>query len=236
MRVAVTRPQVDGERSAKALRARGHDVLLAPLMRVEPIIADLAGAWSAIVITSANAPDAIVANPMRDRLLTLKVFAVGARSAEAARTAGFGQVAAAGGDVHDLVQFIAEQHRDSTPVLYLAGEDRAADLVGALARHAVKAEMRVVYRAVTAPLPSALVAALRDGRIDAVLHYSKRSAENYITGARAAGVAAEALGVRHVCLSAQVAAPLREAGAAHIAVAAHPDEAALIELLPVSSR
>ena len=35
MRLAVTRPQPDGERSAKMLRARGHDVLTAPLMRVE---------------------------------------------------------------------------------------------------------------------------------------------------------------------------------------------------------
>jgi hypothetical protein len=39
-----------------------------------------------------------------------------------------------------------------------------------------------------------------------------------------------ALAVRHLCLSAQVAEPL--AGASHIMIAARPDEAALIELLP----
>ena len=32
MRILVTRPLPDGERTAAALRARGHDVLLVPLM------------------------------------------------------------------------------------------------------------------------------------------------------------------------------------------------------------
>jgi len=236
MRVAVTRPQADGERSARALRAHGHDVLLAPLMRVEPVAADLGGDWSGIVVTSANAPGALAGNPARDRLLALKVFAVGERSAQAARAAGFAEVEAAGGDVHDLVQLVAEQHRGAAPLLYLAGEDRAADLVGELARHRIASALRVVYRAVIAPLPPALIAALRDRSLGAVLHYSKRSAENFIAGARTAQVEGAALTVRHLCLSSQVAAPLTAAGAARVAVAAHPDEAALIELLAVSGR
>ena len=35
MRLLVTRPEQDGERTAAALRARGHEALLAPLMRIE---------------------------------------------------------------------------------------------------------------------------------------------------------------------------------------------------------
>ena len=219
MRIAITRPQVDGERSAKILRAQGHDVLLAPLMRVEPIEADVSGTWSAIVITSANAPAAL--HESRD-LLALPLFAVGARSAEAARDAGFANVTSADGDVHDLVRLIAEQPRADTPLLYLAGETRSADLVGELTRRGIKAEMRIVYRAVTA--------------LDAVLHYSTRSAENFIAGARNVGIAHEAFAVRHLCLSAQVAAPLQAAGVANVAVAKHPDEAALVELLGPLSR
>ena len=41
----VTRPQADSERTAAALRARGHEVLVAPLLRVEPVAADLSGGW-----------------------------------------------------------------------------------------------------------------------------------------------------------------------------------------------
>ena len=233
MRIALTRPQADAERSASALRALGHDVLVAPLMRVEPIAADLSGDWSAVVITSANAPMVIEKNL---ELVKLPVYAVGERSAQAARAAGFTQVMSAGGDAHDLVQLIVARHRDEKPLLYLAGEDRAADLVGELARHDIPADMRIVYRAVTAPFPPALTDALRAGTLDAVLHYSKRSAENYIAGARETGIAPAALAVCHVCLSAHVADPLRAAGAATISVAKHPDEAAIVELLGTSGR
>lgn len=232
MRIAVTRPKADAERTASALRQRGHDVLVAPLMRVGPIAADLSGAWSAVVITSANAPEAIAGNPVRATLLPLKLFAVGERSADAARQAAFADVESAGGDIHDLVKLIAERHAGVTaPVLYLAGEDRAADLIGELARHRINAEMRVVYRAVTAPFPDELIDALKANEIDAVLHYSRRSAENYVTGAVAAGLAHAALKPRQLCLAESAAAPLVKAGATSVAIAAHPDEAALFELL-----
>jgi uroporphyrinogen-III synthase len=236
MRVVITRPQPASERTAAALTARGHDVWEVPLMQIEPIEADLTGTWGAVVITSANAPGAIAGNPAFAALLELPVYAVGRRSAEAAQQAGFAYVTSAGGDVRDLVQLIAERHADAkAPLLYLAGEDRAADLVGELATHAIAAQMRVVYRAVTAPFPDELVAALEaGGDVQAVLHFSKRSAENYVTGARAAGVAEQAMDVRHYCLSAQVAAPLNAAGAKRVTIAPRPEEAALIELLPLT--
>ena len=148
------------------------------------------GGWGAVIVTSANAPAAIAGNPARAALINLPVFAVGRRSAEAAREAGFSDVSSAGGDLRDLVRTIVARRADAkAPLLYLAGEDRAADLVGELVMHGIAAEMRVVYRAATAPFPSALIAALQGGEVDAVLHFSKRSAENYLAGAREAGIA-----------------------------------------------
>jgi len=232
MRIAVTRPQADSERTATVLRARGHDVLVTPLMQVEPVAADIRETWAAVIITSANAPGAIAAHPARNALIKLPLFAVGQRSADAARQAGFADVITAGGDVRDLVRLIVARRADAVgPLLYLAGEDRAADLIGELTAHGIAAEMKVVYRAVTAPFPPALVAALKTGEIDAVLHFSKRSADNYLTGARQAGISRQALAVRQVCLSAQIADSLAGAGAGHIAVAKRPDEAALIAAL-----
>jgi uroporphyrinogen-III synthase len=232
MRVVITRPQPAAERTAAALAARGHDVWVVPLMQVEPVVADLSGGWGGVIITSANAPAAAAANPA---LTKLPLFAVGERSAQAAREAGFSNVTSAGGDIRDLVQLLRERKADAkAPLLYLAGEDRAADLVGELAAHGIAAEMRVVYRAATAPFPPELSAALEAGDVQAVLHFSKRSAENYVAGARAAGIADEALSVRHYCLSAQVAEPLQAAGAQRVAIAPRPEEAAVIELLPLS--
>ena len=232
MRLALTRPHDDSERTAAALRARGHDVLVAPLMRVEPVVADIRTSWAAVVVTSANAPAAIANHPAHAALIKLPVFAVGRRSADACRQAGFTDVVTAGGDLRDLVRLIVERRADAKgPLLYLAGEDRAADLVGELHGRGIAAEMAVVYRAATAPYPPELVGALKAGEIDAVLHFSKRSAENYLAGGTQAGIAKQALAVRHLCLSAQIAEPLKAAGTARIVVAAHPDEASLIALV-----
>ncbi|HKN41898.1 MAG TPA: uroporphyrinogen-III synthase, partial [Sphingomicrobium sp.] len=145
MRVVVTRPQADSERTAAALEALGHEVLVTPLMRIEPVAADLAGTWSAIVITSANALQAVPATA--DGVKPLPVFAVGDRSAEAARRAGFAEVSSANGDIKGLARLVAARAVGAkAPLLYLAGEDRAGDLVAQLAARGIEAEMKVVYR------------------------------------------------------------------------------------------
>lgn len=235
MRVVVTRPQQDSERTAAALRARGHEVLIAPLLQIEPVDAELRTNWSGVIVTSANAINAIVAHPACAALVKLRLYAVGEVSAEAAQQAGFRDVATAGGSVRDLVRVLTTRRADAqAPLLYLAGEDRAADLSGELAAHGIAAEMAVVYRAVVTPFPQTLIKALTGGEVDAVLHFSRRSAESYLTGARKAGVIAPALAVRHICLSAQIATLLSAAGANTVAIAARPDEAALLASLEKS--
>jgi uroporphyrinogen-III synthase len=232
MRVVVTRPQADSERTAATLRARGHEVLLAPLLRVEPVAADFAGNWDGIVITSANAPGAIAGNTARDKLVKLPLFAVGRRSADAARQAEFVDVTSADGDVRDLIRLLAVRRTGrAAPLLYLAGEDRAVDLVADLVAQGIAAEMAVVYRVVIVPFPPALTAALKVGEIDAALHFSRRSADNYLAGARQAGIVDQALAVHHLCLSAPIAEAFSSAGASRVAVAPQPDEAALVALL-----
>jgi len=55
MAVLVTRPHPDDETTAKALRARGFDVLRAPMLRFEPVpFQDDADAnYGAVIVTSA---------------------------------------------------------------------------------------------------------------------------------------------------------------------------------------
>ena len=81
MRILVTRPLPDGERTAMALRRRGYDVLVAPLMQVKRIAADLAGDWSAVIISSANAVRTLDAQQIAS-LSKMPLFAVGQRSAD----------------------------------------------------------------------------------------------------------------------------------------------------------
>jgi uroporphyrinogen-III synthase len=229
VRLLVTRPEPDGERTGAALRARGHDVLLAPLLRVEAIACDLGeAAYGAVVMTSANAARAVAAHPSRAVLAALPAFTVGRRTAEAARAAGFADVRCADGDKADLAALIrAEYDAARGPLLYLAGEDRAGELD--LSASGIAVVTKVIYRAAAAErFPDAAAAALAAGAIDGVLHFSRRSAEAYLA---CAGLLAGALVPLQLCLSAAVAEPLAAAGAASIRIASRPDEAAMLELV-----
>src|SRR5215475_2235700 len=108
MTILVTRPQPDNERTGASLRARGFDVLLAPMLRFEPVpLQEDAGAdYAAVIVTSANALRAVEAQLAGSGLLNLPLFAVGDRTADAARELGFRNVVSAsgdGGNLHDLV-------------------------------------------------------------------------------------------------------------------------------------
>jgi uroporphyrinogen-III synthase len=235
VRLLVTRPDPDGERTAATLRARGCEVLVAPLLQVE-LLADAVlgvGPWSALAMTSANAAHAARRHPRHAELMSLPVFAVGRRTADAARAAGFGDVTSADGNVGDLVRLIGARCRgDAAPLMYLAGEDRAGDLAGDVAAVGLSVETVVVYRVVAAAaLPVSVLAALRAGRLDGVLHFSRRSAEVYLNCAQTAGVLDRALAPFHYCLSRQVAEPLAAAGAGNVRIASRPEEAALIDLV-----
>jgi uroporphyrinogen-III synthase len=90
----------------------------------------------------------------------------------------------------------------------------------------------VVYRARKAPcFPPATATALSQGKLDGVLHFSRRTAEAYLDCAGSAGIGDRALEPRHFCLSKRVAEPLLAAGAACVRVAERPDEASLLDLV-----
>jgi uroporphyrinogen-III synthase len=233
VRLLVTRPQPEAERTAAALRQRGHTLVTAPLLRIEPLphaaIDDRH--WAAILITSANAAAAIALHARKSALFAVPVFAVGDRSAEAMRAAGFADVVSAGGAVADLASLVAERIKPDGTLLYLAGEDRAGDLAGDLRAKGFAVHTAIIYRAVaSATLPQEAADALAAG-LDGVLHFSRRTAEAYVNGARTAGVLSHALAPVQFCLSEQIAAPLQRAGAATIRVPPRPNEAALIELI-----
>ena len=235
MRLLVTRPEPECERTAALLRRRGHEVLFMPLLRIEPIRhAELgAGPWAAVLFTSANAVRAVAAHRRFGELADLPVYAVGRRTQAATAAAGFTSIMSADGDVNALVSLIASKPPvANSPLLYCAGEDRAGDLAGALQLHGLRVETALVYRAsMVAELTPDVRAALAAGAIDAVLHYSARTAAAFVAAATMAGIGDLSIQTRHLCLSAQVAAPLAAAGAKAIEVASEANEQALLALI-----
>jgi uroporphyrinogen-III synthase len=234
VRLLLTRPEADAERTAAALRVRGHTVAIAPLLRIEPVTdAEIgAGPWAAILVTSANAARAIAAHERLAELQALPVLAVGERSAQAMRAVGFADVSSAEGAAGDLTRLAAERRKRGEPLLYLAGADRSGDIAADLAAQNFLVRTAVVYRAVPVNVVPPTAAEALTGAIDGVLHFSRRSAETYVNVTRDAGLSEPALKKPvHFCLSAQVAEPLAQAGAVDIRIAGEPTEAAMLALI-----
>jgi uroporphyrinogen-III synthase len=230
VRLLVTRPPPDGEHTANALRTGGHDVLAAPMLRVQTLPFEVPERpYAGVVMTSANAARAIAGDPKCAGLARLPAFAVGAHTAEAARVAGFAHVHCAQGDRMALAALLHERlGATAQPLLYLAAEERA----GELAPPGVALVTAVVYRMVKAArFSEAATSALRERQVDGVLHFSRRSAHAYVDCAGHAGLLDRALAPVQFCLSRQVAEPLAAAGAGGIRIASHPNEAAMLALV-----
>ena len=233
MRLLVTRPQAEAERTAQALRRLGHKVVLAPMLQIEPVQASLdAGRWSAIMMTSGNAARAIAQHSARTALAGLPVFAVGRQTAVAAREAGFADVVSAEGDAGDLAQLVRTRASKHGPLLYLAGSDISRDLAGELAKSGIAVETVVIYRAeAVGALPDDAREALASGALDGVLHYSRRSANIFLDCVAEPRLRDAARPLIHYCLSRRVAEPLAGQGFADVRVASGPQEAAMLDLV-----
>lgn len=237
MAVLVTRPYPDNAATAAALRAAGIEAMLAPMLRFEPVEwrDEPGAAFDGVIVTSANALRAIEGNSGVAPLLELPLFAVGSHTAEAARTGGFRSVIDADGDaaaLRERIKASMKKRKRNATLLHLAGADLASDLAAELGATGVTVVTRTVYRmAPVSRLPDDVCAAFTAQHIEAVLHYSRRSARAFVDAARHAGIEISALALPQCCLSASIGAVLREAGAVRISAASAPNEAALLDTL-----
>jgi uroporphyrinogen-III synthase len=175
--------------------------------------------------TSAHAFDALTSN-----LSSLPLYVVGERTAEAAQRKGF-HVAQIAADGENLARRIG---RGATHFLYLAGRERRPELEEHLTQQGHHVTPWIVYETKSAEhFPTQAQAALAEGRIDAVLHFSTRSAALYRSLAQTAGVERQALAPVQIAISARAARELT--GAQHITIARTPDLAGLISALKALS-
>lgn len=237
MRIFVFRPPAEAERTAAAIRAHGHEPIVAPLFAVmrlpEPAPE---GPFFAIVLTSGNAVPALAELPPAWQ--DLPVFTVGGRTAAKVREAGFEDARSANGNRDDLVGLIRDNLAAPARLLLIAGRDRHEDVGDRLTEAGFEVATWVAYEAqAVAAFPVEAQEALRQGGVDGALHYSARGVRTCLALAREAGVVAPLLDLTHVALSADVAGPLISAGASTVLVAEHPEEAALLAALDqVSAR
>ncbi len=231
LRVLVTRPQPAADRTAAALRAAGHDPVVAPVMRIRPTetpLPDLT-AVQAVICTSANAVRVL---SERTNARDVPLFAVGAETAREAHAQGFETVMAGPGDARGLARLVeAEARPENGPLLHLHGAVIALDIAEALAQKGFLVASQVLYEAVAEDaLPAAVRSALVSG-LDAVLLFSARSARVLIALIEAAGETDACRTLHAVCMSEAVAEAARRRFE-HVTIADHPTLAAMLAALP----
>ena len=225
LNVWITRAEPGAAATAERVVALGHAPVIAPLLRIESTAGaeiDLRGV-AALAFTSANGVRAFAEKePSR----TLKVFAVGAGTAAAAKAAGFRDVLSADGDVHALAQRIAARKAElKGAVLHPGAAEPAGDLVGDLVAAGVEARGVALYDTVAVTPDETFLAGLAE--LDVVLVHSPKAAKAL------AGVLRkrDAAHLRVLCLSSAVARPLARAKVREVGRAPFPIEAALLNLI-----
>ena len=230
MRVLLTRPREDAEPLAAALRVRGVEALIEPLLDVEIVPGpslDLDGV-QALLATSANGVRAFAA---REASRGLPVFAVGDATARTALEIGFATVESASGDVDALADLVRRrlEPREGA-LLHVAGTALAGDLAGMVETAGFSYRRVVLYRARKADrLSPRAVRAIQDRHVDGVVLFSPRTAETFVGLVAQARSTDACRNLTAFCLSSAVAA---KAGAIvwdRMVVAGHPDQKSLIE-------
>jgi uroporphyrinogen-III synthase len=137
-RVIVTRAAAQAQPLADALRAEGYDVVLSPLIEIEPIDdgpIDVAG-YDWVVVTSANGAEQLAT---RHRGYLPRVAAIGAATASALETYGIETHFVPTEPSQDAL--VAEFPRPAGHVLFVAAEEARGLIASEL-----DADFRAVYR------------------------------------------------------------------------------------------
>jgi uroporphyrinogen-III synthase len=241
--VLVTRPLPAALATAALLTSRGYTPVIAPLLTILPCPADLPppGALQAILVGSGNAVDHLPATHRQLRLL-----AVGNATAARARRAGHGAVASAAADAARLAALAgATLDPAGKPLLLAVGEGQGAALEAALTAQGFRVLRRAVYTtAAAASLPAAARAALtapaeslsrpssEGPTVRAGLFFSAETARVFRRLVEAEGVADRLEALVALAISAATAAELRPLPWREVREAHHPDQEALLALLP----
>lgn len=231
-RVLVTRPEPGADRTARRLARLGLQPVVLPLTETValPAFVDPASVFDAVALTSAEAIRH--ASPaLLERLSGLSCFAVGARTAKAARSAGFAVVREGPGDAQGLANLV----RDAVPagrVAYLCGRVRMPDFEEKLRTAGLHVSPVETYDTLRIERGGKDVAAMAaSGPIDVVLLYSATAAEG-LARLQSNGEGAELFARSdYFCLSHRVAAALAGVAPQNIRIAASPTEDALLALL-----
>lgn len=217
MLVLITRPFEEALRSAAKLEGAGYSALLSPVLTMRATGASWPeGVVDGVIATSAQAFDLLVLRPewpLPEALRLMPLWLVGDRTGDAAHRKGFDGPVRLAPHAKLLAQEITAALSPPARLIYLAGQDRKPDLEKKLSKAGLTVEAQEIYAAEAVDqLSDIALESLRRNDVGAAMHYSRRSAEIFLGLMRKAEL--DPATFVHICMSEDVAVPLKDAGCA----------------------
>ena len=228
--LVLTRPQASSETFAEMARMAGWqgEVVIAPLIEIALISPppDILQRARVLIFTSQHA---VAAMAQHENARHWPVWAVGPRTAEAARASGFSEVHQAGGDAKALLSDL-DAAGETGPFLHLRGDHVAADIVSALRSRGHAAQGVVVYSQQARSLSAAAKTRIMQGGDLVLAVFSPRSAA-LLVSELAALRTGEATRLHLVAISPAAAEAARVLGPASTSIAVTPDASGMLTAL-----
>ncbi|MDE7546566.1 uroporphyrinogen-III synthase [Acetobacter fabarum] len=229
--VIITRPEPGLGETALAVTRAGWVPVPAPALHVCACpVRHLPRQSAALLLTSGQA----VAAAAESVSLSVPVFAVGDRTAQKARAAGFVNVCSAKGNAQALIHLIADTcSPEQGTLLLFSGAGQGGELAQGLRSHGFSVVRRVAYRtSAVVDFPVSVGQVLQAGQVAAVLFFSTRSARSWLASVPRGRLYAQVLALRAVVISHEVAQAVLHAGwLGPVAVATTPDAPAMLAAL-----
>lgn len=210
MHILVTRPEADAAALKLPLEAMGHRVSLAPMMTISFENAEPVGVrdCTALIATSRNGLRGLEHQraKLTPDIFKVPLYAVGPGTAALAKTLGFMRVIEGPATAADLVPLLVRDLDPSKDILvHLAGDTLAFDLNDVLTPLGFCLYQPVVYRSVpVSALPPGVAQDIAEGRIDAIVLMSPRTAQTFVNLVMKQGLVQTARKTSYICLSAAV--------------------------------
>lgn len=218
------------ENTAAVLVAMGHEPIECPLVEIVDTGATIPVAdFGGVIFTSQAAMETLAEREKAGEVLSrsLKVFAVGERTAEQARALGFVDVVAGDGGADGLADIIDRSDCQKS-LLYLAGVDRAIELTS----EAVEIVLVEIYQAqLLDPGKDQLQTALGEVSGGCAFLYSVRAASYLLQLISRHNLEKSIANVAFIAISNRVAKAVASEISLPVLIANQPNQMAMIDLV-----
>ena len=232
MKVLLTRPKQDSERTAGELKKLNISSIISPVLRIllKSIEKQELQHHQAILLSSKHSVAGLSSLKIRR---SLPIYCVGDATSCAVSDEGFSNVYSASGDINDLISLVGKSLISTNgSILYLSGLRKKGEVIDSLESLGFEIENRVVYEAkVVQSLNKSAVKALEANEIQGVLLYSPRSAEIFIRMIERLGFQKILQNLEVYCLSSAVADVVKGLKWNKVLIASRPNNLEMLALV-----